>query len=96
MERNTNRRRFADWRAFESLCDFPLLNDKCCCLKLESQTHACRWICDASNFSPVGPSVFSISGELEDKCVLAVDQKASRERTGRSEVVLIHYKKQVS
>lgn len=43
-----------------------------------------------------GPSVFSISGELEDECVLAVDQKASRERTGRSEVVLIHYKKQVS
>lgn len=38
-----------------------------------------------SNFSPEGPSVFSISGELGDKSVLAVDQKASRERTGRSE-----------
>lgn len=36
------------------------------------------------------------SGELEDKSILAVDQKASREKTGRSEVVLIHYKKQVS
>lgn len=38
-----------------------------------------------SNFSPEGPSLFSISGELGDKSVLAVDQKASRER-GQAEV----------
>lgn len=38
-----------------------------------------------SNFNPEGPSVFSTSGELGDKSVLAVDQKASRERTGRRE-----------
>lgn len=31
-------------------------------------------------------SGFSISGELEDKSVLAVDQKASRERRGKGEV----------
>lgn len=38
-----------------------------------------------SDLSPEGLSVFSISGELGDKSILAVDQKASRERTGRSE-----------
>lgn len=36
-------------------------------------------------FSPEGLSGFSISSELEGESVLAVDQKASRERTGRSE-----------
>lgn len=36
-------------------------------------------------FSPEGLSGFSISGELEDKSVLAVDQKASREKRGRGE-----------
>lgn len=49
------------------------------------QRHACRWILELSPFSPEGLSGFSISGELEDKSVLAVDQKASRERRGRSE-----------
>lgn len=47
--------------------------------------HAGRWILERSHFSPEGLSDFSISGELGDKSVLAVDQKASREKTGRSE-----------
>lgn len=38
-----------------------------------------------SHFSPKALSGFSISGELEDS-VLAVDQKASRERRGSGEV----------
>lgn len=48
------------------------------------QWHACRWILELSPFSPEGLSGFSISSELEDS-VLAVDQKASRERRGKSE-----------
>lgn len=51
------------------------------------QWHACRWILELSPFkSPEGLSGFSISGELEDS-VLAVDQKASRERTRRERCV---------
>lgn len=49
------------------------------------QWHACRWIFGAFPFSPEALSGFRVSGELEDKSVLAVDQKASRERRGRSE-----------
>lgn len=51
------------------------------------QWHACRWILELSSFSPEGLSGFSISGELEDKSVLAADQKASRERRGSSKGV---------
>lgn len=48
------------------------------------QLQACSWILELCPFSPEGLSGFSISGKLEDS-VLAVGQKASRKKRGRSE-----------
>lgn len=85
IERNTNRRELLIEAFLQSFCDFPLLNRKFCILKLESQHMQVDGFLELSHFSPEGLSDFSISGELGDKSVLAVDQKASREKTGRSE-----------